>query len=62
IGLEALLASLDGRVALRAHGAGTDPDALGAEVADQLLDARGGHLLLDDAVLASLSPRREAKK
>ena len=51
IELEALLASLDGRIALRARASGSDPDTLGAEVADQLLDARGGRLLLDDSVL-----------
>jgi hydroxymethylbilane synthase len=51
IELEALLASLDGRIALRARASGPDPDTLGAEVADQLLDARGGRLLLDDSVL-----------
>jgi hydroxymethylbilane synthase len=53
IEIEALLASLDGRVALRARASGSDPDTVGAEVADQLLDAHGGRLLLDDSVLAS---------
>jgi len=48
IEIEALLASLDGRVALRARASGSDPDTVGAEVADQLLDAHGGRLLLDD--------------
>ena len=48
IEIEALLASLDGRIALRARASGSEPDALGSDVADQLLDARGGRLLLDD--------------
>ena len=46
--LEALLASLDGRIALRASDRGRDPEALGTAVADQLLDAQGGRLLLAD--------------
>jgi len=45
--LEALLASLDGRVVLRAAGAGPDPESLGTEVARQLLDEQGGRLVLD---------------
>jgi len=46
--IDALLASLDGRVALRAHESGTDPEAVGVAVAAQLLDDHGGRLLLDE--------------
>jgi hydroxymethylbilane synthase len=46
--LVGLLASLDGRIVLRATGAGRDPDAVGVEVAERLLDDEGGRLLLDD--------------
>jgi hydroxymethylbilane synthase len=46
--IDALLASLDGRVALRAHESGTDPEAVGISVAAQLLDDHGGRLLLDE--------------
>jgi hydroxymethylbilane synthase len=53
IGLEALLASLDGRIALRVRASGHDPAAVGSAAADELLDARGGRLLLADSVLAS---------
>jgi len=56
VALEGMLASLDGRIALRARGDGRDPDALGVEVAERLLDGHGGRLLLDDFVLASHSP------
>jgi hydroxymethylbilane synthase len=45
--LEVLLASLDGRLALRAQVEGDDPDALGREAARQLLDERGGRTVLD---------------
>ena len=45
--LDALLASLDGRIVLRVQGQGDDPEALGAEVARQLLDDEGGSTLLD---------------
>ncbi|HEX6310301.1 MAG TPA: hydroxymethylbilane synthase [Acidimicrobiia bacterium] len=54
--LEALLASLDGRIALRARSAGRDPEALGVAVADQILDAQGGRLLLTDLGLANEAP------
>lgn len=47
LGLEALLASLDGRIVLRVHGRGDDPEALGAEIARRLLDDEGGSTLLD---------------
>ena len=46
--IDALLASLDGRVALRAHEFGTDPAAVGVAVAAQLLDDHGGRFLLDE--------------
>ncbi len=45
--LEVLLASLDGRVVLRTQGSGTDPDALGTDVARRLLDDEGGRVVLD---------------
>jgi len=48
IEIDALLASLDGRVALRAHESGADPEAVGVAVAARLLDDHGGRLLLDD--------------
>ena len=48
IEIEVLLASLDGRVALRAHAAGTDPDAVGVGAAHVLLDERGGRMLLEE--------------
>jgi hydroxymethylbilane synthase len=48
IEIEALLASLDGRVALRARTSGVDPTEAGVAVAAQLLDERGGRLLLDE--------------
>jgi hydroxymethylbilane synthase len=48
--LEVLLASLDGRIALRARATGSEPEVVGAAAADQLLDARGGSLLLEDFV------------
>jgi hydroxymethylbilane synthase len=48
IEIEALLASLDGRVALRARTSGADPTEVGVAVAAQLLDDHGGRLLLDD--------------
>jgi hydroxymethylbilane synthase len=47
IRLEALLASLDGRIVLRASGEGTDPDVLGREVARSLLDDQGGRVVLE---------------
>lgn len=47
ISLDVLLASLDGRIVLRAQGRGTDPEALGLEVARRLLDEQGGRAILD---------------
>jgi hydroxymethylbilane synthase len=46
--IEALLASLDGRVLLRAHATGSDPAATGRAVAARLLDDHGGRILLED--------------
>lgn len=48
VGVETMLASLDGRVIVRATGQGTDPDALGVSVARNLLDDLGGQLILED--------------
>jgi hydroxymethylbilane synthase len=48
IEIEALLASLDGRVALRARTSGADPTAVGVAVTAQLLDDHGGRVLLDE--------------
>ncbi len=54
IALEGLLASLDGRIVLRANGTGRDPESLGGEVAERLHAEEGGRLLLDDlSALAS---------
>jgi hydroxymethylbilane synthase len=46
IDLEAVLASLDGRVVLRYHHEGDDPHAVGREAARHLLDRSGGAALL----------------
>ncbi|MGH2710323.1 MAG: hydroxymethylbilane synthase, partial [Actinomycetota bacterium] len=55
--LEALLASLDGRITLRVRVEGDDPAAVGIEAARRIVDERGGRLLLDeDVVLASQDP------
>ncbi len=45
--LEGLIASLDGRVVLRTAAEGSDPEALGREVARRLLHDHGGADLLD---------------
>jgi hydroxymethylbilane synthase len=45
--LDALLASLDGRIMLRHAVAGTEPTALGAAAARHLLDKAGGRDVLD---------------
>jgi hydroxymethylbilane synthase len=55
--LDALLASLDGRVVLRVHGEGPEPEPLGAEVARRLLEDEGGATLLDGIVPADLAAR-----
>jgi hydroxymethylbilane synthase len=49
--LEALLASLDGRITLRARVDGHDPVAVGAEAARRLVDEEGGRLVLDDELV-----------
>jgi len=49
--LEALLASLDGRITLRARVDGDDPGAVGAEAARRLVDEEGGRLVLDDELV-----------
>jgi hydroxymethylbilane synthase len=46
--LEALLASLDGHVALRTRVAGDDPSDVGTTAALDLLDGKGGRALMDD--------------
>lgn len=46
--IEGLLASLDGRVVLRARETGANPEAAGARVARALLDDRGGSALMDE--------------
>jgi hydroxymethylbilane synthase len=52
LALEALVASLDGREVIRASGEGTDPEALGLEVAETLL-ARGAGPVLEAAIAAA---------
>jgi len=47
IAVDALLASLDGRIVLRARATGTDPDLTGLAVAHALVDEHGGRGLLD---------------
>src|SRR6266511_4333744 len=54
--LEALLASLDGRIALRVRVDGRDPVAVGAEAARRLVDDEGGRLVLDDDLVGD-APR-----
>jgi hydroxymethylbilane synthase len=49
--LEALLASLDGRITLRAYVEGHDPVAVGAEAARRLVHEEGGRLVLDDELV-----------
>src|SRR4051794_17962331 len=46
--LTGMIATLDGRVVLRDVVEGTDPEALGRELADRLLRGAGGMTLLDD--------------
>jgi hydroxymethylbilane synthase len=48
LAIEALLATLDGRIVLRAHARGADPTAVGRDAAAQLLDEHGGRALLED--------------
>ncbi len=49
LAMRALVASLDGRVVLRAEVSGDDPRALGVEAARRLVLESGGSALLDDA-------------
>jgi hydroxymethylbilane synthase len=46
--IDALLASLDGRVVLRATTSGDDPEATGRAAARRLVDEHGGRLVLED--------------
>ncbi len=46
--LEVLLATLDGRVAVRAYASGSDPVTTGHDAARVLLDDHGGRALLED--------------
>ncbi|MDQ1449677.1 MAG: Porphobilinogen deaminase, C-terminal domain, partial [Actinomycetota bacterium] len=48
IELLALIASLDGHVVLRTRVAGDDPRDVGATAAHDLLDGKGGRVLLED--------------
>jgi hydroxymethylbilane synthase len=54
VSIHALLASLDGRIVLRAQATGLDPVAVGIDVARVLLDDNGARILLDDLALAPL--------
>jgi hydroxymethylbilane synthase len=45
--LQGLLASLDGRIVLRHRHAGSDPEAVGRQVARHLLDTSGGRIVLE---------------
>jgi hydroxymethylbilane synthase len=49
--LDALLGSLDGRVALRTRVDGRDAEAVGAEAARRLIEEEGGRLVLDDEMV-----------
>jgi len=51
--LEVLLASLDGRVVVRAHARGDDPATTGRDAAAALLDGAGGRSLLDGFTTAA---------
>jgi hydroxymethylbilane synthase len=51
--VDALLASLDGRIVLRASVSGTEPEALGRELARRILDDEGGRVVLDAAALGA---------
>jgi hydroxymethylbilane synthase len=51
--VDALLASLDGRIVLRASVRGTEPDALGRELARRILDDEGGRVVLDAEALGA---------
>ena len=49
IRLTAILATLDGRIVVRAAGEGDDPEELGRSVASEILDDSGGTWLLEGA-------------
>lgn len=49
VSIEVLLASLDGRLALRARAAGEEPAFVGREAARVLVEEHGGRLLLEGA-------------
>jgi hydroxymethylbilane synthase len=51
--VDALLASLDGRIVLRASVTGPDPEALGRELARTILDDEGGRVVLDAEALGA---------
>jgi hydroxymethylbilane synthase len=51
--LETLLASLDGRIVLRARVEGGDPETVGAEAARRIVDEEGGRLVLDDDLVGN---------
>jgi hydroxymethylbilane synthase len=51
--VDALLASLDGRVVLRASVTGAEPISLGRELARRILDDEGGRVVLDAAALGA---------
>jgi hydroxymethylbilane synthase len=51
--VDALLASLDGRIVLRASVSGTEPEALGRELARRILDDEGGRVVLDAEALGA---------
>jgi hydroxymethylbilane synthase len=53
--LEALLASLDGRISLRVRIDGDDPTAIGAEAARRLVDERGGSLVLEEELVLGVA-------
>ena len=57
LAIEALLATLDGRIVLRARARGADPAAVGRDAAAQLLDDHGGRAMLEDlAVPGRVAP------
>jgi hydroxymethylbilane synthase len=47
IRLEAMVASLDGHVLVRGEATGTEPEELGERLAEDLLERRGGRMLLE---------------
>jgi hydroxymethylbilane synthase len=51
--VDALLASLDGRIVLRASVTGAEPISLGRELARRILDDDGGRVVLDAAALGA---------